>query len=150
MNRDQISQIVRQVLKDTGAATPVPEAPSRAAGLPIAQNASTSLHTSRAAVLIGKGRIEMREFPIREITEDEILIRVEGCGICGTDVHEFKGDPMGLAPLVLGHEGTGEIIRLGANVRRDSGGKKVHIGDRIVTSVNACGKCDAASTRRGV
>jgi len=143
MNRDQISQIVRQVLKDTGAATPVPEAPSRAAGLPIAQNASTSLHTSRAAVLIGKGRIEMREFPIREITEDEILIRVEGCGICGTDVHEFKGDPMGLAPLVLGHEGTGEIIRLGANVRRDSGGKKVHIGDRIVTSVNACGKCGA-------
>jgi len=50
---------------------------------------------------------------------------------------------MGLTPLVLGHEGTGEIIRLGANVRQDSGGKQVRLGDRIVTSVNACGKCDA-------
>ncbi|MEI6178942.1 MAG: alcohol dehydrogenase catalytic domain-containing protein, partial [Verrucomicrobiota bacterium] len=53
------------------------------------------------------------------------------------------GIDMGLTPLVLGHEGTGEIIRLGANVRQDSGGKQVRLGDRIVTSVNACGKCDA-------
>ena len=102
-----------------------------------------SPRTCRAAVLTAKGRIEMREFPVREITDNEMLIRVEGCGVCGTDVHEFKGDPMGLAPLVLGHEGTGEIVQLGSNVRRDSGGKQVRLGDRIVTSVNACGKCDA-------
>jgi len=50
---------------------------------------------------------------------------------------------MKLAPLVLGHEGTGEIIALGKNVSRDSGGKPVRLGDRIVTSVSTCGKCDA-------
>ena len=140
MNRDQISQIVRQVLKDSGA-NALPEPVQSPAEGTFSPEASPS--TSRAAVLTGKGRIEMREFPIREISEDEMLIRVEGCGVCGTDVHEFKGDPMGLAPLVLGHEGTGEIVKLGSNVRQDSGGKSVRPGDRIVTSVNACGKCDA-------
>ena len=142
MNRDQISQIVRQVLKDSGAG-PLPEPEPLAAMAKCSQEPIPNPRTSRAAVLIGKGRIEMRDFPVREITADEMLIRVEGCGICGTDVHEFKGDPMGLAPLVLGHEGTGEIIRLGSNIRQDSAGKKVKLGDRIVTSVNACGKCDA-------
>jgi L-iditol 2-dehydrogenase len=85
----------------------------------------------------------MRSFPIRSITDDEILIRVEGCGICGTDVHEFRGDPMKLAPVVLGHEGSGEIVKLGKNVTRDNGGKPVKVGDKIVTSVSTCGKCDA-------
>ena len=99
--------------------------------------------TSRAAVLSGPGHIDIREFPIRAITDDEILVRVEGCGICGTDVHQFRGDPMKLAPLVLGHEGTGEIVRLGKNVTRDHGGKPVRVGDKIVTSVTSCGKCDA-------
>jgi Alcohol dehydrogenase GroES-like domain. len=71
-----------------------------------------------------------------------MLVKVEGCGVCGTDVHEYKGDPFGLIPLVLGHEGTGEIVKLGKNVRRDSAGKEVRKGDKIVTSVVPCGECD--------
>lgn len=144
MNRDQISRIVRQVLeenlsKPSANVAPSSETPRSAQG----GSAAGIPRTCRAAVLTQKGKIEIREFPIRDIQDDEMLIRVEGCGVCGTDVHEFKGDPMGLAPLVLGHEGSGEIVRLGANVRRDSGGKTVSLGDRIVTSVNTCGKCDA-------
>lgn len=98
---------------------------------------------AKAAVLTGPERIEVREFPIRGITDDEILVRVEGCGVCGTDVHEFKHDPFQLAPVVLGHEGTGEVVRIGRNVTRDSGGKIIKVGDKLVTSVLTCGKCDA-------
>jgi L-iditol 2-dehydrogenase len=99
--------------------------------------------TARAAVLVEKERIEVKEFPVRPITDDEILVRVEGCGVCGTDVHEFRHDPFGLIPVVLGHEGTGEIIQLGRNITRDSAGKVVKVGDKIVTSVMTCGKCEA-------
>ena len=117
--------------------------PSFAADRPVRRAAPEIPSTCRAAVLVEKERIEVREFPIRDITDDEILIRVEGCGVCGTDVHEFKHDPFNLVPVVLGHEGTGEIVRLGRNITRDSGGKVVKVGDKVVTSVMNCGKCDA-------
>ncbi|AFK85254.1 MULTISPECIES: zinc-dependent alcohol dehydrogenase [Thermoanaerobacterium] len=96
----------------------------------------------RAAVLTDVKKIEVKEFNIPEINDDEMLVKVEGCGVCGTDVHEYKGDPFGLIPLVLGHEGTGEIVKLGKNVRRDSAGKEIKEGDKIVTSVVPCGECD--------
>lgn len=90
---------------------------------------------AQAAVLNGPQQIEIREFPIPKIKDDEILVRVEGCGICGTDVHEYKRDPFGLIPVVLGHEGTGTIIALGAAVKTDFEGKPLAVGDQVVTSV---------------
>lgn len=136
MNPDEISRIVRQVIEEqlhhrvqNGSAQPGASAPR-----------NIPSHC-KAALLTGPKSIELREFPIRDITDDEILVRVEGCGVCGTDVHEYKGAPMKLAPLVLGHEGTGEIVRLGKNVTRDNSGKTVRVGDKIVTSVTTCGKC---------
>jgi len=89
--------------------------------------------TSRAAVLTEKEKFEIREFPIPEIGDDEILVKVEGCGVCGTDAHEFKRDPFGLIPVVLGHEGTGEIVKIGKNVKKDSAGKDLGLGDKVVT-----------------
>ncbi|MBO5294234.1 MAG: zinc-binding dehydrogenase [Clostridia bacterium] len=89
--------------------------------------------TSRAAVLTEKEKFEIREFPIPEIGDDEILVKVEGCGVCGTDAHEFKRDPFGLIPVVLGHEGTGEIVKIGKNVKKDSAGKALGLGDKVVT-----------------
>ena len=58
---------------------------------------------------------------------------MEGCGICGTDAHEFKKDPFGLIPVALGHEGTGEIVKMGKNVKKDSAGNDLKIGDKVVT-----------------
>ncbi len=137
MNREEISRIVRQVVES--------QVRSQFAGATQAEAPASSGRdvppTAKAALLTGAKAIELREFPIRDITDDEILIRVEACGICGTDVHEYKGDPMKLAPIVLGHEGTGEIVRLGKNVSRDNSGKTVRVGDKIVTSVTTCGKC---------
>ncbi len=88
-----------------------------------------------AAVLVGPKKIEIHHFPIPQLKPDEILVRVEGCGICGTDVHEYKRDPFGLIPVVLGHEGTGTILAMGSDVKSDFEGKPLALGDQIVTSV---------------
>lgn len=90
---------------------------------------------AQAAVLTGPQSIEIQNFPIPSLKDDEILVAVEGCGICGTDVHEYKRDPFGLIPVVLGHEGTGKIAALGKNVKTDFEGKPLAVGDQIVTSV---------------
>ncbi len=93
----------------------------------------------KIAFLTEKQKIEIKSYPIPEIGDDEILVRVEGCGICGTDVHEYKNDPFKLIPVVLGHEGSGEIIRLGKNVTKDITGLPLSVGDKVVTSVNLTG-----------
>ena len=89
--------------------------------------------TSRAAMLTKLENFEIKEYPIPEIGDKDILVKVEGCGICGTDAHEFKRDPFGLIPVVLGHEGTGEIVKIGKNVTKDSAGKPLKVGDKVVS-----------------
>ncbi|WP_234044355.1 zinc-dependent alcohol dehydrogenase [Haloferula rosea] len=89
----------------------------------------------RAAVLTGPKTLEIQRFPLRGIRPDEILVKVEACGICGTDIHCYNSDPFGLAPVVLGHEGTGEVMQVGSEVKMDSVGKPVQVGDKIVTSI---------------
>ncbi|CUX36287.1 zinc-dependent alcohol dehydrogenase [Clostridium sp. C105KSO13] len=89
--------------------------------------------TAHVAMLTGLEHYDIKEYPIPEVGDGDILVKVEGCGICGTDAHEFKKDPFGLIPVVLGHEGTGEIVKMGKNVKKDSAGKDLKIGDKIVT-----------------
>ncbi len=125
----QIESIVRRVIGNFGEA-----APAASAGAP---------KTAKVAMLTEKKHIEVKEFPIPALQDDDILVKVEGCGVCGTDVHEWKGDPFGLIPVVLGHEGTGEIIALGKNVKADTAGNPIKVGDKIVTSVISCGECNA-------
>ncbi len=121
MNADKIQEIVKQVL-------------SQIDGAPAASKTSRDIpKTSRAAMLTKLEHYEIKEYPIPEIGDDDILVKVEGCGICGTDAHEFKRDPFGLIPLVLGHEGTGEIVKMGKNVTKDSAGNPLNIGDKVVT-----------------
>lgn len=117
----KIEEIVKQVLQEMQGTA----APSRSSG--------SIPKTSRVAMLTALENYEIKEYPIPELGDDDILVKVEGCGICGTDAHEFKRDPFGLIPLVLGHEGTGEIVKMGKNVKRDSAGKPLHVGDKVVT-----------------
>ncbi len=98
--------------------------------------------TTRNAMLMGPKKVEIKEFALPEsIGDDEILVKVEGCGICGTDVHEYKGDPFGITPVTLGHEGTGEVVMIGKNVKIDTKGDPIKVGDKVVTSVLLCGDC---------
>ncbi len=101
---------------------------------------------SKVAMMTAVKQIEIQSYPIPKVGDDEMLIRVEGCGICGTDVHEYKNDPFGCLPIILGHEGTGEIVQLGKNISKDTVGKKVEIGDKIVTSIIPCGTCHPCTT----
>lgn len=125
VNSTKIEEIVKQVLEglkqETGKA---PACVSSTREIP---------KTSRAAMLTKLEQYEIKEFPIPELGDDDILVKVEGCGICGTDAHEFKNDPFGLIPLVLGHEGTGEIVKMGKNVKKDSAGKSLKVGDKVVS-----------------
>jgi L-iditol 2-dehydrogenase len=101
---------------------------------------------SRVAMLTGIRHFEIKEYPIPEINDDEMLVKVEGCGICGTDVHEYKNDPFKCLPIVLGHEGTGEIVEMGKNIKTDTTGKPLNVGDKIVTSIIPCGECEPCKT----
>ena len=123
MNQEQIEQIVKQVLAGMDG-TAQTKAPSFSGEIP---------KTSRVAMLTGTEKVEIQEYPIPEIGDGDILVKVEGCGICGTDAHEYKRDPFGLIPVVLGHEGTGEIVKMGKNVKKDSAGKPLNLGDKVVT-----------------
>ncbi len=126
LNSVQVESIVRKILGEmTGGG-----------------KSACSDKVAKVAMLTAPKKIEVKEFPIPEVLEDDdILVRVEGCGVCGTDVHEWKGDPFGLIPVVLGHEGTGEVIGLGKNVKFDTAGNPIKIGDKLVTSVISCGEC---------
>ncbi len=118
--QERIEAIVKQVVAGMkGTAAP-------AAGGAIPQK-------SRVAMLTAKERFEIQEYPIPEIGDDDVLVKMEGCGVCGTDAHEFKRDPFGLIPVVLGHEGTGEVVKIGKNVKLDSAGKALGVGDKVVT-----------------
>ena len=122
-----IEQIVAQVLAEMkGAEAPKAAAPAKAAGGAIPAK-------SRVAMLTALENYEIQEYPIPTLGDDDILVKVEGCGVCGTDAHEFKRDPFGLIPLVLGHEGTGEIVAMGKNVKKDSAGKPLAVGDKVVS-----------------
>ena len=88
---------------------------------------------ARVAMLTSLEKFELKEYPMPPVGDDDILVKVEGCGVCGTDAHEFKRDPFGLIPVALGHEGTGEIVKMGKNVKKDSAGKPLAIGDKVVT-----------------
>ncbi|HMF79561.1 MAG TPA: galactitol-1-phosphate 5-dehydrogenase [Bryobacteraceae bacterium] len=91
----------------------------------------------KALLLSEYGRLEMVEIPTPRPGPDEVLVRVEACGICGSDVHGYDGGSgRRLPPIVMGHEAAGTIAALGSNV---SG---LHDGDRVTfDSTIYCGVC---------
>ncbi len=126
INTNDIEQIVKKVISSMngGAAAAPSAAQGSVGGIP---------EKAHVAVLTSPEHFDVKEYPIPKLGDGDILVKVEGCGVCGTDAHEFKRDPFGLIPVALGHEGTGEIVAMGKNVTKDSAGKPLHIGDKVVT-----------------
>jgi S-(hydroxymethyl)glutathione dehydrogenase/alcohol dehydrogenase len=92
----------------------------------------------RAAVLEEFGApLEVQEVELEEPRAGEVLVRLEACGVCHTDLYTASGaDPSGYAPTVLGHEGAGVVERVGEGVRL------VGPGDHVVTLFSPqCGEC---------
>jgi threonine dehydrogenase-like Zn-dependent dehydrogenase len=92
-----------------------------------------------AAVFEGEGKLSLEERPVPKVKKpDDVLLRVEGCGICGTDVHILEVPPGHPATpgAILGHEYIGQVLEVGQAVTN------VEMGDRVVVAPNlTCGLC---------
>lgn len=98
-----------------------------------------------AAVFAGEGRLELQERPRpRAERGTDVVIEVEGCGICGTDLHILETPPRHPATpgVILGHEFIGRVVEAGTDVRRRKVGERVAVAPNIT-----CGLC--ASCRAG-
>lgn len=96
--------------------------------------------TMKAAVLYDWNDLRYVDFPIPRYESDEVLCRVRGCGICGTDVHimngKFKGVFPPRFPFIMGHEWYGDVVAMGNKVQG------VSIGTRVIGEVQkGCGVC---------
>jgi threonine dehydrogenase-like Zn-dependent dehydrogenase len=98
----------------------------------------------KAAVFLGKERIELREVDRPTAGPGEALIRITLTTICGTDVHILKGEYPVRPGLVVGHEPVGRIEQLGAGVTGFSPGDRVVVG-----AITPCGQCRACLSGDG-
>ena len=90
----------------------------------------------RALVIERPGRARVVETSIPSAGEGEVVVRVRACGVCGTDVHIYKGEYLGDYPVVPGHECAGDVVEVGPGV---SGFK---CDDRVAVEPNlSCGRC---------
>lgn len=93
--------------------------------------------TMKAAVFHGPGDLRVEEVPVPEIGEDEVLLKVDMCGLCGTDVHVLRGSfPAPNTPVILGHEFSGHVVAIGERV------DFVQVADHVTADINlSCGHC---------
>ena len=93
----------------------------------------------KAAVFIGPGKLEIAERPNpHELASDEVLVQVQACGLCGSDVHALAVPPgHPTAPdTIMGHEFVGRVVDRGASVTN------LEIGARVVVDPDPkCGAC---------
>jgi len=90
----------------------------------------------RALVVKAKETYEITEVPTPEPKENQVLIKVDYCGLCGTDVHIYYGHPFATYPIVIGHEISGKVAKVGKHVRR------LKEADPVVVNPNmSCGCC---------
>ncbi len=104
----------------------------------------------RAAVYKAFGQpMEIKEYPVPEPEPGAILIKVRRANLCGSDLHQWRGDlnltALGAPlPAILGHEMTGAVAKLGEGVLTDSAGEPLTVGDRVVHRwFFPCGRCRA-------
>src|SRR3989304_586391 len=91
----------------------------------------------KAAVIAGKGIVELRDMPTPTIGAGEILVNMRCCGICGTDIEKVHGEH--ITPPILGHEVAGEVEELGKGVQALSRGDRVTVHHHI--SCRGCYYC---------
>jgi len=99
----------------------------------------------KALVYHGPGSMSLDERPMPELAEPtDAIVSLRWSTICGTDLHILKGDVPTCEPgRVLGHEGVGEVVQVGAAVRGFRPGDHV-----LISCITACGTCPAC--RRGM
>ncbi len=90
----------------------------------------------KAAVLEEIKKLVVKDIPKPEPGTGEVLVKIDSCNICGTDISLYKGKYTAKMPVVTGHEWSGEIVEIGREVR------DLKIGDRVTSDPNeGCGAC---------
>ena len=99
-----------------------------------------------AMVLTAPRKLEAQSLPIPEATDDTALLRLEACGICGSDYEQYEGVLRTPMPVIPGHEPLGVIERIGDRAARQWG---VEVGDRVaVETMLSCRFCEACLAGR--
>ncbi|MCI8928813.1 MAG: NAD(P)-dependent alcohol dehydrogenase [Lachnospiraceae bacterium] len=103
--------------------------------------------TMKTAVMLGIGKMGFEEREIPQVKEDEVLVKLEYVGICGSDLHYYEsgaiGDYVVKPPFVLGHEPGGTVVEVGRNV------KHLKAGDRVALEPGkTCGHCEFCKAGR--
>lgn len=101
----------------------------------------------KVAVMLGTGKMGFEERDIPKAKDDEVLVKLEYVGICGSDLHYYEtgaiGDYVVEPPFVLGHEPGGTVVEVGKNV------KHLKVGDRVALEPGkTCGHCEFCKTGR--
>lgn len=101
----------------------------------------------KVAVMLGIGKMGFEECDIPKAKDDEVLVKLEYVGICGSDLHYYEtgaiGDYVVKPPFVLGHEPGGTVVEVGKNV------KHLKVGDRVALEPGkTCGHCEFCKTGR--
>lgn len=101
----------------------------------------------KVAVMLGIGKMGFEERDIPKAKDDEVLVKLEYVGICGSDLHYYEtgaiGDYVVEPPFVLGHEPGGMVVEVGKNV------KHLKVGDRVALEPGkTCGHCEFCKTGR--
>ncbi len=103
--------------------------------------------TMKTAVMLGIGKMGFEEREIPQVKGDEVLVKLEYVGICGSDLHYYEsgaiGDYVVKPPFVLGHEPGGTVVEVGRNV------KHLKAGDRVALEPGkTCGHCEFCKAGR--
>lgn len=101
----------------------------------------------KTAVMLGIGKMGFEEREIMKPKDDEVLVKLEYVGICGSDLHYYEsgaiGDYVVKPPFVLGHEPGGTVVEVGKNVSH------LKVGDRVALEPGkTCGHCEFCKTGR--
>lgn len=103
--------------------------------------------TMKVAVMLGIGKMGFEDRPIPQPKDDEVLVKLDYVGICGSDMHYYEtgaiGDKVVEPPFVLGHEPGGVVVEVGKDV------KHLKVGDRVALEPGkTCGHCEFCKTGR--
>jgi L-iditol 2-dehydrogenase/galactitol-1-phosphate 5-dehydrogenase len=92
----------------------------------------------KALVITGVSKVELQNLETPKYQEDEVLVNVKYCGICGSDLPRVLDGGVHSFPIVAGHEFSGQVTAVGSNV------KNIVVGDRVTAgALLPCGKCEA-------
>lgn len=125
----------------TPSTVTTPGATARAGGPPIAVG-----QKFRAARLDSPGTVSVNEYERQPLEHGDLLLKIDLCGVCGSDVHWIHATPEGQKqikyPMFLGHEWTGTIAEAApGSPQQDVTGEPIGVGDRVWAKRRSCGKC---------